>query len=69
VGLRRAIHSALHTPIDSWIPDYMKFDHVCERTAEIVEGDWLLKGQQEYEKRLSEGGDVSCSCMKLSIAI
>jgi hypothetical protein len=39
-GLREAVEAALANPITSWIPEYMRFDYVCERTASMIEHDW-----------------------------
>jgi hypothetical protein len=39
-GLRAAIKQALHNPIDSYIPEYMRFDYVVQRMADVLEMDW-----------------------------
>jgi hypothetical protein len=60
VGLRRAVHSALTHPIDSWIPDYMRFEYVAGRMAEVVEADWKEKAEAILNERIRTGeGEVS----------
>jgi hypothetical protein len=60
IGLRRAIHAALTHPIDSWIPDYMRFDFAAARMAEVVEADWRAKAEVILQDRVRTGqGEVS----------
>ncbi|RSH93084.1 hypothetical protein EHS25_007437 [Saitozyma podzolica] len=55
IGLRRAIHAALTHPIDSWIPDYMRFDFAAARMAEVVEADWRAKAEVILQDRVRTG--------------
>ncbi|WVQ84839.1 hypothetical protein IAT38_006996 [Cryptococcus sp. DSM 104549] len=57
-ALTEAVREALDNPIESYIPDYMKFDFVCERMAEVVEGPWRAKGQEVLEERKASGGKL-----------
>lgn len=59
VGLHNAVGNALTHPIDSYIPDNMKFDWVTNRMAEVVEGDWRGKGEEVLEQWKEEGKAVS----------
>ncbi|ORY34622.1 hypothetical protein BCR39DRAFT_513651 [Naematelia encephala] len=53
--LRTTVGEALAHPIESWIPDYMKFDFACERTREVIEGDWLDVARGILEERKARG--------------
>lgn len=57
--LNLAVKSAMDNPIESFIPDYMRFEFVRERMAEVVEGDWLGKAKGILKERREIGGDVS----------
>ena len=39
-ALHDVIAQALAHPIDRFIPEYMRFDHVVEQVMQIVEWDW-----------------------------
>lgn len=42
----------------------MKFDYVCDRMAEVMEGDWRGKAEVILEERKRTGnGTVSCLCV------
>ncbi|EIW71341.1 hypothetical protein TREMEDRAFT_42765 [Tremella mesenterica DSM 1558] len=55
VGLRRAVHAAIHHPIESFIPEVMTFKWVRNRMGEIVESDWRTKAKGILEERLRVG--------------
>ncbi|WWD21842.1 hypothetical protein CI109_106330 [Kwoniella shandongensis] len=55
VALRQAVHDALENPIESYIPDYMKFDYVVGRMAEVVDRDWKSVGAELLEERKKSG--------------
>jgi hypothetical protein len=58
-GLERTIKKAIDTPIKSYIPEYMTFDHVRRVMAEVVEGDWRAKAAEILRQRIESGeGDV-----------
>jgi hypothetical protein len=58
-GLERAIEAAIAHPIESYIPDYMTFDHVRRVMAEVVEGDWRGKAEAILKGRVASGeGDL-----------
>jgi hypothetical protein len=55
----RTIKKAIDTPIKSYIPEYMTFDHVRRVMAEVVEGDWRAKAAEILRQRIESGeGDV-----------
>nr|XP_019043734.1 hypothetical protein I302_08315 [Kwoniella bestiolae CBS 10118]OCF22664.1 hypothetical protein I302_08315 [Kwoniella bestiolae CBS 10118] len=59
-GLSEAVGEALANPIESYIPDYMRFEFACHRTAEMVEGDWRGKAKRILQERMESGeGQVS----------
>ena len=59
-GLRTAITTAIAEPIESFIPDYMKFDFVVQKMGEVIEMDWKRKGEALLAQRTMEGeGAVS----------
>lgn len=53
--LERTIKKAISTPIESYIPDYMKFDEVTEVMAGVVEGDWRSKAATILNQRIESG--------------
>ena len=55
VELRRAVHSALTNPIESYIPEVMTFEWVCNRMGEVIEGDWRAKAQTILDERIESG--------------
>ncbi|WVF68323.1 hypothetical protein IAT40_003088 [Kwoniella sp. CBS 6097] len=57
-GLSQAVGEALANPIESYIPDYMKFDFACQKTAELIEGDWRGKAEKLLEERIANGGQT-----------
>lgn len=58
--MAQAVEAALHNPIDSWIPDYMRFDYVQRRMADVVEADWRGVAAEIVEERIRTGeGEVS----------
>ena len=57
--LEQTIKIALAHPIKSYIPEYMRFDHVRRIMAEVVEGDWSGKAVSILEERIASGeGDL-----------
>ncbi|WWC66092.1 uncharacterized protein I303_108714 [Kwoniella dejecticola CBS 10117] len=54
-ALTEAVGQALHTPIKSFIPDYMRFEFAAYRTADLVEGDWMGKAQKILDERIERG--------------
>ncbi|WRT69874.1 uncharacterized protein IL334_006865 [Kwoniella shivajii] len=54
-GLEEAVGSALRNPIQSYIPDYMKFEFACHRTADLVQGDWRGKAEEIMRERIDSG--------------
>ena len=59
-GLEAAFEAALNNPIESFIPDYMKFDFILRKMDEILDGDWKSKAADILEERLRTGeGRVS----------
>ncbi|WWC73904.1 uncharacterized protein I206_107876 [Kwoniella pini CBS 10737] len=63
-ALHQAVGQALSTPIQSFIPDYMRFDYATGRTADLVEGDWRGKAQVILDDRIRSGeGQVSGNCV------
>ncbi|WVR07919.1 hypothetical protein IAU60_004962 [Kwoniella sp. DSM 27419] len=54
-ALSAAVGKALANPIESYIPDYMRFDFACHKTAELVEGDWRGVAQVIMEERRRTG--------------
>jgi hypothetical protein len=58
-GLEETIKTAIAHPIQSYIPEYMLFDHVRRIMAGVVEGDWRAKAQVILEGRIASGqGDI-----------
>ncbi|KAK6908642.1 hypothetical protein I204_02065 [Kwoniella mangroviensis CBS 8886] len=65
-GLSEAVGLALQNPIESYIPDYMRFDFACHRTADLVESDWRSKAESILQERTESGeGQVSCVFLEL----
>jgi hypothetical protein len=59
-ALKHAVKAALDNPIESYIPEYMTFDSVCARTAELLNMDWKGKGRKILRGRIAAGeGAVS----------
>lgn len=59
-GLKTAIATAIAEPIESFIPDYMKFDFVVQKMGEVIEMDWKGKAEALLAQRTAEGeGAVS----------
>jgi hypothetical protein len=57
--LEETIKTVIATPIESYIPDYMIFDHVRRVMAEVVEGDWRSKAEDILHDRIASGeGDL-----------
>ena len=54
-ALQAAVAAARNTPIESFIPPHMKFEHVCERTAFMVERDWRGLALDVLEDRRESG--------------
>lgn len=51
--LERTIKTAIAHPIKSYIPEYMRFDHVRRVMAGVVEGDWRGKAELILEDRIT----------------
>lgn len=57
--LERTIKKAISTPIESYIPDHMKFETVRQVMADVVEGDWRSKAKVILQERIESGeGDL-----------
>lgn len=57
--LERTIKKAVSTPIESYIPDHMKFEAVRQVMADVVEGDWRSKAEVILQERIESGeGDL-----------
>jgi hypothetical protein len=57
--LERTIKTAITNPIKSYIPEYMRFDHVRRIMAGVVEGDWRSEAEVILEERIASGqGDL-----------
>jgi len=57
--LEQTVKTALAHPIKSYIPEYMRFEHVRRVMAEVVEGDWRAKAEFILEERIATGaGDL-----------
>lgn len=54
--LQDAIHTAIHTPIDRYIPEHMRFEYVRDTIAELVEWDWQQEARvAKQELSIEEG--------------
>jgi hypothetical protein len=57
--LERTIKTAIAQPIESYIPENMRFDHVRRIMSGVVEGDWRGKAELILQERISSGeGDL-----------
>ncbi|KAL7423893.1 hypothetical protein Q5752_001478 [Cryptotrichosporon argae] len=54
-ALASAVRAALDSPIESYIPDYMQFDHVTGRMADLLTTDWRAKAAIILEDRRASG--------------
>jgi hypothetical protein len=52
-GLERAIKASIAHPIQSYIPENMRFNHVRRIMAGVVEGDWKGKAEIILQERIS----------------
>ena len=66
-GLESAIKAAKENPIEYFIPDHMRFDAVCEYTADALARDWKEEAREVLMERKREGGEVSYSPLLLSV--
>lgn len=57
--LERTIKKAISTPIESYIPEHMRFETVRQVMADVVEGDWRAKAEIILQERIKTGeGDL-----------
>ena len=54
-ALRNAVKEALDNPIETFIPDYMRFDYVCHLLGELMEMDWRGVAAGILEERVASG--------------
>ncbi|KAL1413657.1 hypothetical protein Q8F55_001436 [Vanrija albida] len=57
-GLKRAVKAALDNPIESYIPETMRFEWVTRRMAEVIDWDWRGEAVKVLDERVAAGNET-----------